>query len=883
MLVRLDDIGASHPVTVDPWLQASKLTTRPGADEDHLGWSVAVSGDGNTVVVGVPNLDLYGSDQGAVYVYAKPDAWASTPVYTARLSAGDGVAGDKAGWSVSVSADGSTVVAGAPYRSEGGSDRGAAYVFLRPGADWQDATHVAKLTAADGVDDDQFGASVAVSGDGSTIVAGAPGPTGALESAVLGHSVASQAGAAYVYSRPAGGWSDASHTAKLMAVEGAASDALGLSVAVSGDGSVVVAGAPFHAVYGSPLGAAFVYARPASGWVDATETAWLRSGEGISGDRLGWSVAVSGDGTTVVAGAPRHDPQTAGDDRGAAYVYVEPGDGWANTWQYDAKMTADDGRPWDNLGHAVATNGNGDTVIAGAPYNEDETLAEVGAVYLFARGPTGWYDSDQTAKLTATDAEQDDRIGWSVALSADGGIAIAGAPMKDVATGGSDWGAAYVFTRPGDQWADRTETARLNADNAEDSDLLGASVAASGDGHTVVVGAPGSNSPGGAEDQGAVYVYTRPDSGWVSTATFGAKLTVGDGSGGDELGYSVAVSGDGSLVVAGAPGWQSDRGIAYVYARPPGGWESTAAYDARLTASDGADWDRFGETLALSADGNTVVVAALGNSAAYVFAKPASGWVHSTQTATLASSTILEDQFGYSVAVSEDGSTIVCADPWFMDTDVQGMAYVYVRPAGGWVDATESAGLADGGIDGGKLGYSVAVSGDGLTVVAGAPYSYDEDDERGRVAVFVRPPSGWVSTTQADAILNASDGGGEDHLGSSVAVSGDGSTVVGGAPGQSSVGDRQGALYVYARPTEGWAAAMETAKLTAGDGADLDMLGSAAAVNDDGNVVIAGAPSYWAAPGSEDLGAAYVFTSVVPEPELYLVYLPVVLRNVSGR
>ena len=136
---------------------------------------------------------------------------------------------------------------------------------------------------------------------------------------------------------------------------------------------------------------------------------------------------------------------------------------------------------------------------------------------------------------------------------------------------------------------------------------------------------------------------------------------------------------------------------------------------------------------------------------------------------------------------------------------------------------------------------------------------------------------------EADATLTASDGGGEDHLGYSVAVSGDGSTVVGGARGQSSVGYWQGALYVYDRPEGGWADVTETAKLAAADGADLDRLGSSVAMSDDGKVAVAGAPSSALAPGSEDLGAAYVFTSAVPEPDQYQVYLPLVLRDLSGQ
>ena len=179
----------------------------------------------------------------------------------------------------------------------------------------------AKLTASGGVAGEVLGSAVAVSGDGSTIVAGAPG----------GASDPTDPGAVYVFTRPAGGWSDGTQTAKLTASGGAAGDQLGYSVAISSDGSTIVAGARHVNL---KTGAAYVFVKPGSAWANtATANATLTVNGGNDGDNFGWSVAVSGDGSTVVAGAP-----DANTDAGAGYVF-NSGATWGSEMQA-ATLTA---------------------------------------------------------------------------------------------------------------------------------------------------------------------------------------------------------------------------------------------------------------------------------------------------------------------------------------------------------------------------------------------------------------------------------------------------------------------------------------------------------------------------------------------------------------
>jgi hypothetical protein len=341
--------------------------------------------------------------------------------------------------------------------------------------------------------------------------------------------------------------------AKLTASDGAATDLLSHSVAVSGD--TIVTGAPFAKIGANTFqGAAYVFTKPATGWANATEAAKLTASDGGPFDQLGWTVALSGD--TVVAGAP--DAKVGSNpNQGAAYVFTKPASGWASETEA-AKLTASDGAADDDLGTSVAVSG--DTVVAGAPDAKVGSNPNQGAAYVFTKPASGWASETEAAKLTASDGGSFDQLGASVAVSGDS--VVAGAPGARVGPNTGP-GAAYVFTKPASGWVSETEAAKLTASDGAANDLLGASVAVSGD--TVVAGAPDAKV-GSNAFQGAAYVFTKPVSGWASE-TEAAKLTASDGGAGDQLGSSVAVSGD--TIVAGAPfakvGSNTAQGAAYVF------------------------------------------------------------------------------------------------------------------------------------------------------------------------------------------------------------------------------------------------------------------------------------------------------------------------------
>ncbi|HEX5450682.1 MAG TPA: fibronectin type III domain-containing protein [Gaiellaceae bacterium] len=426
---------------------------------------------------------------------------------------------------------------------------------------------LAKLTASDGAASDRLGFSVAISGD--TIAAGA-------KLADIGGN--GDQGAVYVFVKPAGGgWADATQAAKLTASDGAANDQLGFSVAIDGD---TIAASTWEANVGgnTDQGAVYVFAKPGGGWADATETAKLTASDGAAGDRLGQSVAISGD--TVVAGAADAYGQV-----GAAYVFVKPGGGWAGDLNEAAELRASDGATSDQLGYSVAIDG--DTIAAGADSATVNSNAGQGAVYVFEKPSGGWAGSlNESAKLTASDGASNDLLGRSVAI--DGDTIAAGASFADVG-GNAEQGAVYVFEKPGGGWAGSlNESAKLTASDGAVNDQFGQSVAVDGD--TIAVGSWGSDI-GSNTSQGAAYLFEKPSGGWAGSLNESAKLTASDGAANDQFGSSVAADGD--TIAAGAHfagvGANAGQGAVYAFvdaAAPgaPAGVTATAG-DGRATVS----------------------------------------------------------------------------------------------------------------------------------------------------------------------------------------------------------------------------------------------------------------------------------------------------------
>jgi hypothetical protein len=419
LLLHVHVRGARYPLTVDPVIQQARLTASDGAADDNLGSSVAISANGNTIVAGAPAAAVNGnSAQGAVYVFTKPPGGWQDATQTAKLTASDGAAGDGLGSGftqgqngVAISAGGNTIAAGAPSLCFACAP-GAVYVFTKPAGGWHNETQAAKLTASDAGPADNLGSSVALSGN--VIASGAPDQT------INGNQLQ---GAVYIFTKPAGGWRDETQAAKLTASDGAQLDGLGNDVAISG--GTVVSGVPGATVNGNAgQGAAYVFTRPAGGWRDETQAAKLTASDGAAGDGLGLALGMSG--KVILIGAP--DATVNGNQaQGAAYIFVKPSSGWRDETQA-ARLTATGGTFL--FGYSVAIAGR-TAIVGGADTSGNGTL------WVYAEPPGGWQNQTQLTEITNPDF-----LAFMEALSRH--TLAAGAPVATV-NGTSGQGAVDAY------------------------------------------------------------------------------------------------------------------------------------------------------------------------------------------------------------------------------------------------------------------------------------------------------------------------------------------------------------------------------------------------------------------------------------------------------
>lgn len=417
-------------------------------------------------------------------------------------------------------------------------------------------------------------------------------------------------------------------------------DGFGGALAVSGDGSRVAVGARWEDGSGTGVdpgfddrlpsaGAVYVYGYDGAEWRYEAMVKAPTRGSGVS-PSFGIDVALNGDGSVLAVAAARG---AAGD---AAFIYRRGPGGWA----YEASLQATYGR---ELERGIALSADGDRLAFGDSANG----AASRLVRLYRRGDDGWV---ATATVVSPNPSFGDNFGLALDLSADGGVLAVGDYAEDGSAAGvggpfddalEDSGAAYVFERRGEAWS---LAAYVKATDPEPGDQFGVDLDLAADGRTLAVGANGEDA--GGVDSGAVYTYRRADDGvW----TFDERLKAPNFGAGDRFGASVALSGDGAALVVGATGEQSSAGgvgvepndaidfagAAYVYQRVSGAW----FFDAIVKASSPGR-DSFGTSVALAEAGAPVVVGAQyedgagagvnpphdddapGSGAAFIFASP---------------------------------------------------------------------------------------------------------------------------------------------------------------------------------------------------------------------------------------------------------------------
>lgn len=474
---------------------------------DYLGYSVALSGDGEYLAVGATNRDgpsiCADSDcseptdnAGAVFLFTRKNGvWAQQTEI--MIAGGASNANDYFGYTLALSSNGDTLAVGTPFESSGAKgingerndasqpDAGAVYVFTRANDTWAEQAYI-KASNAEAYD--YFGGSVSLSGDGNTLVIGA---------------------------------------------QGEASKAVGVN-GDEEDNSVGVAGA------------VYVFERSEVTWAQKT---YLKASTQVylsspcfdpslirclttNGSRFGSSVSIAEDGNTLVVGAFFEHSNAVGIDAaennigafrsGAAYVFIKIEGGW----QQQAYVKASNARAHSNFGYRVALGSAGD-ILAVSSINDSSQAAGVngdgsdtsapsaGAVYLFSRSNDEW---SEVAYLKASNASANTEFGSSLALSADGEwLAVGAAKEKSNAAGiggnqtneaAAAAGAVYLFKRDGNSWAQHRY---IKAPAAVSADNFGFSLALGEDGETLAVGAMGVAAPvpgnNLAANAGAVFIY----------------------------------------------------------------------------------------------------------------------------------------------------------------------------------------------------------------------------------------------------------------------------------------------------------------------------------------------------------------------------------------
>ncbi|MBU0677687.1 MAG: FG-GAP repeat protein [Verrucomicrobia bacterium] len=742
------------------WDRAAKLLASDGAAADEFGRAVAI--DGDVALVGADGDDDNGNNSGSAYIFERAAGGTNAWGEVAKLTASDGTAADY--FATAVAIDGDVAVIGAYQDAPAGSRSGSAYVFERNAGGTNAWGQVAKLTASDAGISNYFGYAVSVEGD--VVIVGA----------YVDDDSGWASGSAYVFERNAGGTNAWGEVAKLTAADGSTNDYFGFSVSVDGDTALI--GAFWDDDMGENSGSAYLFERNAGGTNTWGQVAKLTASDGSAHDHFGYSASIEGD-VALVSAVADNSPEV---DAGSVYIFKRNAGG-SNAWGQVRQVTASDGAEDDFFGYSVSADG--DAALIGACFDDDAggnsgsayvlplSLEEkqfeqrgrftasdtdagdllgrsvsidggvalvgahgtdgegnyTGAGYILERNAGGTNAWGQLAKLTASDGEAGDSLGFGGSI--DGDLALLSAAGDDY--GGTNAGAAYIFERNAGGTNAWGEVAKLVASDADDLDSFGSSVSIAGD--VALIGAENNDDVGSSS--GSAYVFERNKGG---TNAWGevAKLTASDATSSVHFGGAVSVDGD--IAVVGA--WAGGLGSAYIYERNAGGTNMWGEV-VKLTASDAASGDYFG--ISVSVCGDVVLVGAHGDDSetdsnsgsAYVFERNAGGTNAWGEVAKLtASDASTNDNFG--ISVSLDGDMAIVGS--FGDDDAgssSGSAYVFQRNAGGenaWGQVSKLTASDAGMFD--KFGVSVAIDGgmafvgtfasDALGSDSGAAYIFEE-------------------------------------------------------------------------------------------------------------------------------------------------------------
>ena len=405
---------------------------------------------------------------------------------------------------------------------------------------------------------------------------------------------------------------------------------------------------------------------------------------------FGWSVAISGDGSTALIGAP--NAGSGGDyGPGAAFMFTRSGSAWSEDGSFTPSNVRGGGDGTD-----VALSYDGDTALV-TDSGSDNEMGGNGGVFAYARSGSNW---TQISSPQPSDGTSGFLLIYEAALSGDGNTAVVSGAVGDMA-------GTWVFSRSGSTWTQQGPGLPSSG-----------SVAISGDGQTVLIG---TEAPG-------ALVFTRSGSTWTQQ---GPELIADDAAPAlGSVGFSVALSSDGNTALIGGPNDNNGRGAAWGFTR----WGSTWTQDgAKLTPPANVAVSSFGFSVSLSGDGRTALVGGNGDGAPLVFSRSGSTW---TQQGPALTPSDASDLFGIPVALSADASTALVGE---------GAAWVLARSGAMVTAVAPSAGETSGG-------NSVSITGSGFTAASGVRFgavaaSFTVNSDTSITAVAPAHPAGTIDVS----------------------------------------------------------------------------------------------------------------------------------------
>lgn len=793
------------------WVQKHKFFANDFGFGHHFGGSCALSSDGTIALIGAFDHSEKGYTAGAAYYFTYDgETWTQRQKFFST----DITTGDQFGSAVSINETADYAVIGAMADGDTGKGTGSVYFFTRSGLTW---TQVGKLASPSSAIDAQFGSSLCLTKDKSTLLVGARGDTG--------NTI--KTGKVYQYTNVNNTWR---LEKTYQAFDGVSPDGFGSAVSINDQKDLLLIGAYSDNDFGTYAGSIYVYANPKLQPVVRFEEGMqlqtkILPVNGVTDDRFGRALALTADGKTAFIGSDLNDDIAL--SAGCVSIYNRIGDEWI----FEQKLYADDGVASDRFGYSLAVSSNGVHLLVGA-VNAPSTTTKTGRIYYFKKVNGNWI---KTQTFTSTDSAISDAFGTSVSMNAVGDYAIVGAVNDD--DKGADSGSVYVFIRSGDVWR---QSSKLTAADGVAGDQFGRSVSLNSVATIALISAHqrDDNSLSGS---GVVYYYTRSGATWTQQQ----KIYPSDPKANISFGESISMNKDGTLAyIASVDNAKGPvAGAVYIFRRSGNVWTQ----QQKLTPDYIKEADYYGSSVAINSDGTYVMIAALSDDEAgndfggvYVYSYPSrialsqSKESFSLQGFLTDPEGKIQDYYGRGIALSEDGTWAAVGVEFRDDNSLtnSGCVYIYKRKGQTWI---KSATLyANPVTEVGIFGWASALDADGTQLLVGEVHDGITPIRSGAVHYYTRVGEIWTHRQKFKLPTLVA----EHYFGSSVALNAVGDYAVIGAYNDTEKGALAGAVFIYKRVGLTWT---YQSKMVSPVGETNTHYGIAAAMNQSGSVLAVGA------------------------------------------